>query len=113
MVTRVARLNRALRVLLFSTACFALPALHAAEAVIPPRVFAEPTQDFATWLAELRAEALRRGFSQSTIDQAFALIEEPLPRVIELDRSQPEFVQTFSGYMSTRLSDARIARGQR
>jgi membrane-bound lytic murein transglycosylase B len=95
--------------MIFSSAFIVAPALHAAE----ERVYEEPAQDFASWLADLRAEAERRGFSTSTIDQAFALIEEPLPRVIELDRSQPEFVQTFSGYMNNRLSDTRIARGQR
>lgn len=109
MVSNVSRLTRAVRALVFSTSFLVVPALHAAEA----RMYEEPTQDFATWLADLRADAERRGFSASTIDEAFALIEEPLPRVIELDRSQPEFVQTFSGYMNNRLSDTRIARGQR
>ena len=40
------------------------------------------------------------------------LVEEPIPRVLELDKSQPEFVQTFAGYMRNRLSDARIERGK-
>lgn len=109
MVIKASRLTRTLRALLIAGACFAAPVLHAAD----ERVFEEPSQDFATFLADLRREAERRGFSASTIEQAFALIEEPLPRVIELDRSQPEFVQTFSGYINNRMSDARIARGQR
>lgn len=127
MVIRTSRLNRAIHALLLSSALVAVPALQAAEApvapntetssatniVLAPRVFEEPTQDFGTWLAGLRAEAERRGFSQSTIEQAFALIEEPLPRVIELDRSQPEFVQTFTRYMSLRMSDRSIERGRR
>jgi len=77
------------------------PALHAQE------------QSFADWLNELREEALQEGISAATIEAAFATVEEPIPRVLELDRSQPEFVQTFAGYMNNRLSDARIARGQR
>lgn len=84
-----------------------VPALHAAE-----REYAEPTQDFASWLAELRNEAVGLGISAATVDSALATVKEPLPRVIELDRSQPEFSQTFSGYMRNRLSDARIARGR-
>ena len=43
---------------------------------------------------------------------ALAVIEEPIPRVIELDQSQPEFVQTFSNYLNNRISQARIERGQ-
>lgn len=70
-------------------------------------------QSFADWLVELRVEARSRGISEETLDAALATVEEPIPRVIELDRSQPEFVQTFAGYMRNRLSDARINRGQR
>lgn len=69
-------------------------------------------QSFEDWLRDLRAEARNLGISDATLDTAFALVEAPIPRVLELDRSQPEFVQTFSGYMRNRLSDARIARGQ-
>ncbi len=70
-------------------------------------------QSFSEWLEELRQEALGRGISPATLDAALALVEEPLPRVLELDRSQPEFVQTFTRYMSNRISDARVERGRR
>ncbi len=33
-------------------------------------------------------------------------------RVIELDRSQPEFRQSFSAYLRARVSDARVRRGR-
>jgi membrane-bound lytic murein transglycosylase B len=69
-------------------------------------------QDFASWLAELRAEAISKGIRETTVNAALANVEAPLPRVLELDRSQPEFVQTFTTYMRNRLSDARIARGR-
>jgi len=72
-----------------------------------------PQQSFAEWLEDLRNEALQAGISPTTIEASFATVQEPIPRVLELDRSQPEFVQTFAGYMNNRLSDARIARGQR
>lgn len=72
-----------------------------------------PQQPFAEWLQNLRSDALQAGISPATIEAAFATVEEPIPRVLELDRSQPEFVQTFAAYMRNRLSDARIARGQR
>lgn len=72
-----------------------------------------PQQDFTSWLADLRAEAASKGIGEATLDAALAGVEAPLPRVIELDQSQPEFVQTFTRYMSNRISDARIARGRR
>ena len=74
--------------------------------------FAQEQQPFAEWLAELRTEALAQGISESLLDEALSTIEEPIPRVIELDQSQPEFVQTFSNYMNNRISQARIERGQ-
>lgn len=111
MVSKRFRLTRTIRTLTLASAFFLTPVLHAAEP--GERVYAEPAQDFATFLAELRDEALRRGISAATIDQAFALVTEPLPRVIELDRSQPEFVLTFSRYMNNAISPTRIERGQR
>lgn len=87
--------------------------LNAAESPIEVSSGPAPTQDFSSWLNEFKAEAAAKGISASTLDAAFANVTAPLPRIIELDRSQPEFVQTFTGYMRNRLSDARIRRGQR
>lgn len=81
----------------------------------PLAVYAQDQEEqlpFQDWLAELKAEALSLGVSEKTVDAALAVVEEPIPRVLELDRSQPEFVQTFAGYMRNRMSDARIRRGQ-
>ncbi|MDT8397592.1 MAG: lytic murein transglycosylase [Pseudomonadales bacterium] len=69
-------------------------------------------QPFSEWLQDLRTEALGLGISATTVDAALASVEAPLPRVIELDQSQPEFMQTFSAYMKSRITDGRIARGQ-
>ncbi|MBT6042347.1 MAG: lytic murein transglycosylase [Gammaproteobacteria bacterium] len=69
-------------------------------------------QTFEDWLMELRADARSQGISDETLDAAFATVEAPIPRVLELDRSQPEFEQTFTGYMRNRMSQARIERGQ-
>ena len=86
------------------------PALEQIEAVVIP---AAPTQSFANWLADFRNEATSLGISTPTLDTAFAMVVEPLPRILELDRSQPEFVQTFTGYMRNRMSDRRVERGRR
>lgn len=63
---------------------------------------------FATWLADVRTEALQRGISQATVDAALA-IQEPIPRVLELDRAQPEFTLAFKDYLDRTVSPARIA----
>ncbi|MEW6486576.1 MAG: lytic murein transglycosylase [Thermodesulfobacteriota bacterium] len=69
------------------------------------------TPDFSLWLAELRAEALRAGISAATLDAALTGIE-PIPRVIELDRRQPELTWTLDQYMTRIVSEERVARGR-
>jgi membrane-bound lytic murein transglycosylase B len=78
----------------------AAPAAHAAE-----------NDGFRKFLAGLRKDARRAGVSDSTLDRAFANIA-PNPRVIELDRHQPEFVLTWDQYRARLVSDARVARGR-
>lgn len=67
---------------------------------------------FDQWLSELRAEASLRGISTETIEIALSGVEAPSTRVIELDKNQPEFVQTFTRYMRKRISDRRVSRGR-
>jgi membrane-bound lytic murein transglycosylase B len=67
-------------------------------------------EDFPTWLAACKQEALTRGISQATLDAVLADVQ-PLSRVIELDRSQPEFVETFSDYLERRVTPRQIERG--
>lgn len=68
--------------------------------------------DFAAWLAGFRTEAQAAGISAATLDQALADIA-PSPRVIELDRHQPEFTRTFWQYLDNAISPERIAEGRR
>jgi membrane-bound lytic murein transglycosylase B len=68
---------------------------------------------FAAWIENLRLEARDAGISQKTLDTALAAIKEPLPRVIALDRKQPEFIQSLEDYVATRVSERRIADGRR
>lgn len=67
--------------------------------------------DFSQWLANLRAEALSRGISQATVDTALDNVER-IPRVIELDRRQPEFTLTFQQYMSRVVPEMRVRKGR-
>ncbi len=66
---------------------------------------------FGPWLEGVREEALGSGISAELLDRVLAAIEFN-PRVIELDRRQPEFALTFERYMETRVTPARIARGR-
>ncbi len=69
-------------------------------------------QTFAVWLAELRAEAIGLGIRESTLDAALTGLD-PIPRVIELDRRQPEVTQTFAEYMAKRITPALVDEGKR
>lgn len=66
---------------------------------------------FLEWLDALRSEARRRNISESTLNEALNDIA-PVMRVIELDRNQPEFTQTFWTYLRKQVNDHRIKRGR-
>ncbi len=68
-------------------------------------------QSFSDWVTDLRSEAAALGISAATLE-ALDELEEPLPRVLELDSSQPEFVQTFTRYLGLRVTDRQVERGQ-
>ena len=68
-------------------------------------------RDFGVWLQDLRLDARRQGISEATLDAALTGIE-PIQRVVELDHKQPEFTQTFWGYMDKRVNDGRVKRGR-
>jgi membrane-bound lytic murein transglycosylase B len=91
------------------------PLLACAAALVlsltPLHAAAAATQDFATWLTGLRAEAAARGIKQATLDAAFADVQ-PIPRVIELDRKQPEFTLTFPEYLDRVVPQSRVERGR-
>ncbi len=86
-------------------------ATAAAFALTLPRQGEAQDSRFATWLAGLRAEAARAGVDSSTLDAALAGIE-PIPRVMELARNQPEFKMSFDEYLSVVVSDERVKRGR-
>ena len=71
---------------------------------------APPPQPFDEWLADLRKEALNRGFSEAVVQHLKDL--EPLERVIASDRSQAELNPGFNRYLSARLTKAMVRRGQ-
>lgn len=64
---------------------------------------------FAQWLVDFRADALERGISAPTLDQIIPTIEQQR-RVIQADRSQAEFVDTYANYLR-RVSPTRVELG--
>lgn len=60
----------------------------------------------------MRQEARGRGVSDAILDAALCGKDGPLRKVIELDRRQPEFVDTFWNYLDRRVTDYRIDAGQ-
>jgi lytic murein transglycosylase len=71
----------------------------------------EHSQRFSRWVAEFSVEARKSGIQESTLHIAFVPIRF-LPRVIELDRVQPEFTRSVWDYLDNAISAQRIARGQ-
>jgi membrane-bound lytic murein transglycosylase B len=70
-----------------------------------------PRVAFSEFLAGLRTEALARGVRAETVDAAFGGLE-PLPIVVERDRTQAETVLTISQYVQRRLTRSFVRTAQ-
>lgn len=66
---------------------------------------------FRSWLEGVKKEAMAQGIRGSTLDVAFKNLA-PIPRVIELDRSQPEVKLTLEEYIARVVTEARITTGR-
>ncbi len=84
---------------------FFLPTAMANEPVITA------PDNFDECLATIGDRAIAEGVSPDTARQVLAGAEF-LPRVIELDRRQPEFTTTFADYVGRRVNEQRISRGR-
>jgi membrane-bound lytic murein transglycosylase B len=67
---------------------------------------------FDQWLEGVKAEARGKGISESIIQSALSGIQ-PIPKVVSLDRKQPEGKMTFDAYKKRVISQARIDQGRR
>jgi membrane-bound lytic murein transglycosylase B len=67
--------------------------------------------DFAACVGDIRQQALSQGITEqtlvSTLDQA-----KQRPKVVQLDKSQPEFLSTFEDYYTKRVNDWRTNKGR-
>jgi membrane-bound lytic murein transglycosylase B len=66
---------------------------------------------FDIWLDGVRRDAVAAGVSQATIEAALSGLT-PIERVLELDRRQPEFTQTFWSYLDRAVTPGRVERGR-
>ena len=66
---------------------------------------------FEACVADLGARAAAAGIQEPIWREAVA-VTAPVPRVLELDRSQPEFTTPFSRYFGLRVTSGRIEAGR-
>jgi lytic murein transglycosylase len=66
---------------------------------------------FERWVADFRTSASAAGIDEATLNVAFADVQY-LPRVVELDRAQPEFTRPVWSYLDSAVSPQRVALGQ-
>jgi membrane-bound lytic murein transglycosylase B len=75
------------------------------------QVLAEPDAKFLEWLEGVRMEARTQGISDAILDKSLA-DTAPIPRIIELDRNQPESTITFTNYINRIVNATRVRIGR-
>lgn len=83
--------------------------LIALGASAPPVV--QANEEFQACVAELGERARARGLPAELVGRVFGELSHQA-RVIELDRAQPEFRQSFAAYLRARVSQSRVWRGR-
>jgi membrane-bound lytic murein transglycosylase B len=79
--------------------------------LLSPQFTLAQDTEFSACIAELQHRARAENLPGWIVDEVMASLEQQ-HRVIELDRSQPEFSQTFANYLYRRVTPERIERGQ-
>ena len=74
--------------------------------------YALDNAEFEQCMAQLRAQADEAGIPAQVISRSLNTVKLN-QRVIELDRSQPEFTSSFSDYYTRRVSETRIETGRK
>lgn len=67
---------------------------------------------FDAWIADFRQHAAAKGIDSATLAEAFDNARY-VPRILELDRSQPEFTRQIWSYLDSAVSDQRVATGRK
>ena len=79
--------------------------------MISPFTFAKADEAFDAWLADLRADALAQGISETTISIALSNVQLR-EKVVKYDRNQPEFKLTYERYMRNVVPASRVKEGK-
>jgi membrane-bound lytic murein transglycosylase B len=66
---------------------------------------------FPQCIERLQQQARDAGVSENTTVDILGQVK-PLPKILSYDRNQPEFVQTFTGYFSKRVTNWRVNKGR-
>ncbi len=72
---------------------------------------AQKKKSFEAWVADFRSEAAAKGISQTTLQSTLSRVQY-LPKVIELQKNQPEFKFTVEEYLTRVAPEARVSRGR-
>ena len=91
------------------TTTTANPVTTVVEAENPPLV--DHIAGFTAWKTTFMAQALQAGIRPTTVHNVLANAQWQ-PRVVELDRAQPEFTRTPWAYLDSAVSTQRVAQGQ-
>lgn len=67
--------------------------------------------DFPQCVDRLQARAISEGISPVVVENVLGQVSH-IDRVIELDRAQPEFTETFTNYFNRRVNRQRIEQGR-
>ena len=78
---------------------------------LPPRQ-AVADVNFQQWLNDFKTEASAAGIRPNILSEALDGITT-IPRVIELDRKQPEFTLTFEQYLTRVVPNSRVQKGRK
>ena len=70
-----------------------------------------PAGSFSACLVDLGRTAEAEGVAPAVVGESLAQVRFR-PRIIELDRSQPEFTTPFADYLGRRVTDARVEQGR-
>ena len=89
--------------------CASAPVAPALAAATDPG--AAQARQFSRWVTDFRAGAGQAGISEATLRAALDGVQY-LPRVVELDRAQPEFTRAVWDYLDRAVSPERVALGK-
>lgn len=83
-----------------------------ALSLVHPSPAGAASKTFPQFLKQVRAEAMSKGISRQTAEAALPDSLRPIPRVLELDKKQPEKTRTFDQYLQSIVSQVRVDQGR-